>query len=222
MAVSPQGFCETPPGSRYPLLPGIRSRMVRTSRLRQHIYESGPATGETLVLIHGNMASGRFFEELMAALPAYHIIAPDLRGYGATEPLPTNAARGVRDYSDDIYALARTLRLGRFHLLGWSLGGVITMQYLLDHPQQVRTLTLHATGSPYGYGGTRDAEGTPNHPDHAAAAAGWSIRRWRSASARAMPPPDHRLPRATRCATWWCGRRSASRRSGRIFWSSRC
>ena len=68
MAVSPQGFCETPPGSRYPLLPGIRSRMVRTSRLRQHIYESGPATGETLVLIHGNMASGRFFEELMAAL----------------------------------------------------------------------------------------------------------------------------------------------------------
>ncbi|HEX5441078.1 MAG TPA: hypothetical protein VFW76_09345, partial [Ktedonobacterales bacterium] len=80
MAVSPQGFCDTPPGSRYPLLPGIRSRMINTPRLRQHIYESGPATGETLMLVHGNMSSGRFFEELMAALPEYHIIAPDLRG----------------------------------------------------------------------------------------------------------------------------------------------
>lgn len=172
MALSPQGFCDTPPGSHYPLLPGIRSRIVRTPRLRQHIYESGPSTGETLVLVHGNMSSGRFFEEIMAALPEYHIIAPDLRGYGATEPLPTNAARGVRDYSDDIHALTRALRLGRFHLLGWSLGGVVTMQYLLDHPQQVRTLTLHATGSPYGYGGTRDAEGTPNFADCAGSGGG--------------------------------------------------
>ena len=172
MSVSLERFCDTPPGSRYPLLPGVRSRMVRTARLTQHIYESGPASGQTLVLIHGNMVSGRFFEELMVALPDYHIIAPDLRGYGATEPLPTNAARGVRDYSDDIHTLARALRLRRFHLLGWSLGGVIAMQYLLDHPRYVQSLTLHATGSPYGYGGTRDADGTPNHPDHAGSGGG--------------------------------------------------
>ncbi|HEX5441662.1 MAG TPA: alpha/beta fold hydrolase, partial [Ktedonobacterales bacterium] len=105
MSVSPESFRDTPPGSRYPLLPSVRSRMIRTARLAQHVYESGPAGGETLLLIHGNMVSGRFFEELMVALPEYHIIAPDLRGYGATEPLPTNAARGVRDYSDDLHAL---------------------------------------------------------------------------------------------------------------------
>lgn len=172
MSVLPESFCDTPPGSRYPLLPGIRSRMVRTPRLTQHIYESGPASGEPLVLIHGNMTSGRFFEEIMTALPEYRIIAPDLRGYGATDPLPTNAARGVRDYTDDLHALVKALRLQRFHLLGWSLGGVISMQYLLDHSQQVQTLTLHATGSPYGYGGTSDAEGTPNHPDHAGSGGG--------------------------------------------------
>jgi pimeloyl-ACP methyl ester carboxylesterase len=164
------------PGSRHPLLPGVRSRMVRTPRLTQHIYESGPADGEPLLLIHGNMVSGRFFEELMAALPMYHIIAPDLRGYGATEPLSTNALRGVRDYSDDIAALARRLRLRRFHLLGWSLGGVIAMQYLLDYPQHVQTLTLHATGSPFGFGGTADADGTPNHADCAGSGGGLVYR----------------------------------------------
>lgn len=161
-----------PPGSRYPLLPGVRSRMVQTPRLVQHIYESGPLDGELLLLIHGNASSARFFEDLMAALPEYHILAPDLRGYGATELKRVDASRGLRDYADDVHALVETLGLERFHLLGWSLGGCITMQYTLDHPERVRTLTLHASGSPYGYGGTRDAAGTPTYDDFAGSGGG--------------------------------------------------
>ena len=46
------------------------------------------------------------------------------------------------------------------------------MQYLLDHPRHTQSLTLHATGSPCGYGGTRDAEGTPNYPDYAGSGGG--------------------------------------------------
>ena len=41
---------EYPPGSRYPLLPGVRSRMVQTPRLAQHVYESGPADGAPAAL----------------------------------------------------------------------------------------------------------------------------------------------------------------------------
>jgi pimeloyl-ACP methyl ester carboxylesterase len=81
---------------------GIRSRRVVTRRLMHHMYESGPPEAEPLVLIHGNLASGRFFEDLMCALPVYHIIAPDLRGFGASEARPVDATRGVRDYSDDL------------------------------------------------------------------------------------------------------------------------
>src|SRR5579863_10448005 len=115
-AIESQGC---PPGSRFPLLPGVRSRMVPTPRLVQHVYESGPADGERLLLIHGNASSARFFEELMAAMPEYTIVAPDLRGYGATELARVDATRGLRDYADDIEALAQTLGWDRFHLLGW-------------------------------------------------------------------------------------------------------
>ncbi len=161
-----------PPGSRYPLLPGVRSRMVQTPRLVQHVYESGPADGELLLWIHGNASSARWFEDLMAALPEYHILAPDLRGYGATELKRVDASRGMRDYSDDVHALVETLGLEQFHLLGWSLGGTIAMRYVLDHPERTRTLTLVATASPYGWCGTRDVAGTPTCNDFAGSGAG--------------------------------------------------
>lgn len=169
-ASSPRANC--PPGSRYPLLPGVRSRVVATPRLRQHVYESGPEGAPPLLLSHGNASSARFFEELMAALPEYHIVAPDHRGYGASEARRADATRGLRDYSDDLEALVRALGWDRFYLLGWSLGGNIAMQYAIDHPERIRTLTLHATGSPYGYGGTRGDDGAPNYDDFAGSGGG--------------------------------------------------
>jgi pimeloyl-ACP methyl ester carboxylesterase len=171
----PAGGPGYPPGSRFPLLPGVRSRTLRTTRLAQHVYESGPTapgSAEAIVLVHGNISSARFFEELMAALPSYYIVAPDMRGYGASEAKVTDATRGLRDYSDDIHALVEMLGLERFHLLGWSLGGNLAMQYVIDHPERVLTLTLQSTGSPYGFGCTHGADGTPNWDDFAGSGAG--------------------------------------------------
>ncbi|HZC07232.1 MAG TPA: alpha/beta hydrolase [Ktedonobacterales bacterium] len=161
-----------PPRSSYPLLRGVRSRTIATSRLRQHIYASTAEDGERLLLVHGNASSARFFEELIASLPGYTIVAPDLRGYGASEHEPVDALRGLRDFSDDLEALVETLGWERFHLLGWSLGGVIVMQYAIDHPERVQTLTLHAPGSPWGYGGSHGAPGVPNFEDFAGSGGG--------------------------------------------------
>jgi len=162
-----------PPGSRYPLLPNVRSRVVPTDRLAQHVYESGPLDAEPLVLLHGNVSSGRFFEDLLAYIPDdYYAVAPDLRGYGATEHKVVDATRGVRDYSDDLHALVAALGIERFHLLGWSLGGNAAMQYTIEHPERVRSLTLLATGSPYGYGCTRGSDGVPIWDDFAGSGGG--------------------------------------------------
>ncbi|GER91321.1 hypothetical protein KDW_54830 [Dictyobacter vulcani] len=46
------------------------------------------------------------------------------------------------------------------------------MQYVIDHPGNVRSLTLQAPGSPFGFGGTRDAQGTPTWPDFAGSGGG--------------------------------------------------
>ncbi|HUS16718.1 MAG TPA: alpha/beta hydrolase [Chloroflexia bacterium] len=155
------------------LLPGISSTMVDTTRLRVRVLSSGPEDGVPVVLLHGNVSAARFWEETMLALPAeYRALAPDLRGYGETEAVPVDATRGVRDWADDLAALVTALDLGPFHLVGWSLGGGVAMQYAIDHPATLRSLTLVAPLAPYGFGGTRDAAGSPTYPDFAGSGGG--------------------------------------------------
>jgi len=156
------------------LLPGITQHKVKTDRLQIAYLEAG--SGITpIVLVHGNCSSSVFFQDFMLALSAtgrYKIYAPDMRGYGDSEVLPVNGTRGVRDFSDDLNAFAHALNLTSFHLLGWSLGGNIVMQYAIDYPGKVRSLTLESPGSPFGFGGTKGAEGTPVWPDFAGSGGG--------------------------------------------------
>lgn len=156
------------------LLPGITQQSPRTERLTTAYLVAGQ--GEIpVVLVHGNCSSSHFFQDFMLALAEqghYTIYAPDMRGYGDSETLPADATRGVRDYSDDLAALVRALNLPAFHLLGWSLGGNIAIQYALDYPGHLRSLTLESPGSPYGFGGTRDSAGTPTWPDFAGSGGG--------------------------------------------------
>ena len=125
---------------------------------------------KTVVFVHGNVSSSLFWMPTMLDLPReLRVIAIDLRGYGATEHAPVDATRGVRDYSDDIHATLELLGIPTAHLVGWSLGAGVLMQYALDHP--VLSLTLEAPVSPYGFGGTR-RDGTRLTDDDAGTGAG--------------------------------------------------
>src|SRR5438874_7622633 len=156
------------------LLPGITQQTVKTERLTVAYLITG-AGDVPVVLVHGNCSSSLFFQDFMLSLAAtnrYTVYAPDMRGYGDSEALPVDATRGVRDFSDDLATFANALGLTSFHLLGWSLGGNIVMQYAIEYPGTLRSLTLEAAGSPFGFGGTKGAEGTPIWPDYAGSGGG--------------------------------------------------
>ena len=155
------------------LLEGVRSRDVQTERLRMRVLEAGPEDGVPVVMVHGNLATGRFFEHLLPGAPQrYRFVVPDMRGFGATERLPIDGSRGLRDWSDDTASLVAALGIGRsVHLVGWSTGGGAIAQYLLDRPAEVASLTLLDPVSPYGFGGTM-ADGTPCAPDWAGSGGG--------------------------------------------------
>jgi pimeloyl-ACP methyl ester carboxylesterase len=156
-----------------PHLDGITSRTIETPRGRVHLLQAGATDGRPMLFIHGNAASSTWWEEVMLALPSgYLALAPDLRGYGASECQPVDATRGMQDFSDDLHSLVETLGLRSFDLVGHSMGGVVAMHYTTDHPARVVSLTLVATGSPYGFGGTRDLDGTPCWPDYAGSGGG--------------------------------------------------
>ena len=141
------------------LFDGIRSRVVETPGLNVAVLEregDDPQTPpeRTVVLIHGNASSSVFWQEIMQDLPSdLRVIAIDLRGFGGTEHAPVDATRGVRDFSDDVWATLEALGIPTAHFVGWSMGGGVVMQYALDHP--VLSLTLQSPVSPYGFGGTR-------------------------------------------------------------------
>jgi len=156
-----------------PTLPGITSKMIATKRLTTHTLFSGPEDGVPVVFIHGNFSAATYWEETMLALPArFRCIAPDLRGYGDTEDKPIDAARGARDWADDLKALSDELGPRPGHLVGWSAGAAAILQFALDYPDLVASLTLIAPVSPYGFGGTKDLDGRPCYDDFAGSGGG--------------------------------------------------
>ncbi|TMD16445.1 MAG: alpha/beta fold hydrolase [Chloroflexi bacterium] len=145
---------------------GVTSHTAQTNRLRTRYIESGPADGVPVVMIHGNLSTGRFFEHLMPGAPeSFRIIAPDMRGFGEAEQVPIDATRGLRDWADDTFSLVEKLGIKRpVHLVGWSTGGAAIANYAVDRP--VASLTFIDPVSPYGFGGVR-LDGTPCFPDYA-------------------------------------------------------
>jgi pimeloyl-ACP methyl ester carboxylesterase len=154
----------------------LAGSMVDTSRLRQHVWTSGPEDGRPLLLVHGNITTGGFWRYVADQLPDdVRVIAPDLRSFGLTEPRPVDSTRGLRDMADDVHALLEALGLlGRedVHAAGWSMGGGVLQQHLIDHPRDLAGLTLMAPISPYGFGGSRGTDGRPCTPDWAGTGGG--------------------------------------------------
>ena len=153
------------------LLSGVRTRKVSTDRLGAFLYESGPEDGIPVVMIHGNLSTGRFYEHLWPGAPErYRFIAPDMRSFGRSESKPMDATRGVRDWADDTFALVEALGIQRpLHLVGWSTGGAAIAAYAMD--RAAASLTLIAPVSPFGFGGTH-RDGAPCYSDWAGSGGG--------------------------------------------------
>ena len=159
-----------PLGRAVDLPPGVRSTSIQTERIRLHCLEAGPEDGELVVLVHGIVSTSRWFDHLLGRFPdRYRVLAPDMRSAGATERLPIDATRGMRDWADDLHALVTAEAPERpVHLVGWSAGGAAAATYALEHP--LASLTLVAPVPPYGYGAAK-VDGSPAFPDFAGSGA---------------------------------------------------
>lgn len=74
----------------------------------------------------------------------YKVAAMDLRSHGRT-----NNPSNILDYNimaEDVAKLLEKLRLGKTHLIGFSLGGVMAIRMVLSHPELVKTLILCSSG----------------------------------------------------------------------------
>jgi len=159
-----------------PTMEGITAKTITTDRITTRVLFSGADDGVPVLFLHGNVSSATWWEETMVALPSgYQGIAPDQRGFGDAEmEKKIDATNGMGDLADDAIALLDHLGIDKAHIVGNSLGGMVVWRMMIDYPERFLTTTLVDTGSPYGFGATKDVDGTPCFPDFAGSGGGLS------------------------------------------------
>ena len=99
---------------------------------------------ETVVLVHGFGASSDSWNRFAKPLTKrYHVIAPDLPGWGQSTRIQT-ASYGYPVQVERLHQFLSQLKLGRVHLVGHSMGGFISSAYAARYPDEVITLGLIA------------------------------------------------------------------------------
>ncbi|OUD13906.1 alpha/beta fold hydrolase [Thioflexithrix psekupsensis] len=116
---------------------------IQLPELNVH-YEQAGHGRMTVVLLHGNFASWRWWLPLLrdSSLEHYTFYAPELRGCGDTDH--PESGYSVEQLAIDLYQFVKGLKLSRFHLIGHSLGGAVSLQFALNYPQYLQSLFLIA------------------------------------------------------------------------------
>ena len=104
----------------------------------------------TILLVHGNMTSSKHWDLVLENIPEdYKIYAIDLRGFGMSSY--NTPIDSIKNFSDDIKLFIEALNIRNFTLVGWSLGGCVAMQFVVDYPGYASKLILMDSGSPKGF-----------------------------------------------------------------------
>jgi pimeloyl-ACP methyl ester carboxylesterase len=99
--------------------------------------------GDAVLLVMG-LATPRigWFHQFRVLSQRYDVTSFDNRGCGETV---CGSPWTMLDMAGDALGLADAMGYDRFHLVGISMGGMISQELVLNHPERVRSLTLMAT-----------------------------------------------------------------------------
>ena len=110
-------------------------------------------TPGTILMLHGNAESSAAWYGWVPQLAhRYRVVRPDMRGFGASTPMPRDFPWTLDLLIDDFCRLMDTLGVERFHLVGAKIGGTIARAFAARRPERVRTLTVVGTPPPYRVG----------------------------------------------------------------------
>ena len=110
------------------------------------IHAESEGTGPAIVFVHADFVDGRMWEGVRARLAArYRTVAYDKLGYGRSDPATCPVVR-----RQELAALVDALGLESFHLVGCSNGGQQALDFALEQPTRVLSLTL-VNASPSGW-----------------------------------------------------------------------
>jgi pimeloyl-ACP methyl ester carboxylesterase len=117
----------------------IQGKTIKVDGRDVHYYTAGH--GEPLVVIHGGGGDARTWgKNIIELSEKYTVYAPDLPGYGGSQPLDGNYY--IPELSRFLGSFASNLGLEKFYLVGHSMGGGVALDYALKSPQKIKKLVL--------------------------------------------------------------------------------
>lgn len=118
--------------------------MVAGGRLYYEVdgQDEGAEDRPALVLLHAGIADLRMWEpQVPSFAERYRVVRYDTRGFGGTTS--EDVAFSNRQ---DLLELLDHLGVAQAHLVGCSRGGMIALDFTLEHPERVRSLVAVASG----------------------------------------------------------------------------
>ncbi len=148
----------------------------------------------TVLFVHGNSESGRAWDRWVGPFARdFRLLRPDVRGFGDSQPMPSSHAWSLQELSADLAQLLDHLAIGRVHLVGAKLGGLLSLHFAAHYPDRVRSLAV--VGSPVsGAELTRGVTPDAQIRDHGVGA--WARETMAARLGPQMPPAAHE---------WWAG-----------------
>ena len=102
--------------------------------------------GQTVLLLHGFGVNKDTWIQFAKHLTGdYHVVIPDIPGFGESSQIQ-NESYAAENQLTRIDRFMAALKIGRFHVAGNSMGGMLAGMYSAKYPQKVLTVGLLAPG----------------------------------------------------------------------------
>jgi pimeloyl-ACP methyl ester carboxylesterase len=125
-------------------------RTALVKGLKVFYREAGEAKAPTVLLLHGFPTSSHMFRELIPALAdRYHVVAPDLPGFGFTESPDRGSFKYSFDHlADVIDQFTDVLGLSSYALYVFDYGAPVGFRLAIRHPERISAL-ISQNGNAY-------------------------------------------------------------------------
>ena len=130
--------------------PLVSIRTVRADGVDVFYREAGDANAPTVLLLHGFPTSSLMFRELIPRLAQkYHVVAPDLPGFGFTEvPEERRYVYSFDNIAKTIGAFTETIGLKSYAIYIFDYGAPTGLRLAVAHPERV-TAIVSQNGNAY-------------------------------------------------------------------------
>ncbi|MEO5934224.1 MAG: alpha/beta hydrolase [Duganella sp.] len=128
----------------------VHHRTMEVQGVNIFYREAGPVQGPVVLLLHGFGASSYMFRDLIPQLAAkYHVIAPDLPGFGQTGVLPGNQfAYTFDNLATVIDAFTVDKGVDRYAMYVFDYGAPVGWRLAVKNPQKI-TAIVSQNGNAY-------------------------------------------------------------------------